>query len=233
MASQQLSLPCLQSIFGDYHIDGPDHGNSHEPIPESPFTLSAAIPYPEDGQYRASPPVTELAAFSLRSPKCPQCRGKRFDYTAYFHNPRFFRAPPHALLAPIERSYVLKNRLSSILVTYIVHDLHDDHVMADIKADITDWVELVSKLAGEVGDRAVHAEGVAEALAGVELWTADFARQLRDHLDHLTGQKMEVPRGWKKEVLSEFRKRWESVWICCANACAYHQEMVSPIEQGM
>ncbi|EKD14628.1 uncharacterized protein L3040_000151 [Drepanopeziza brunnea f. sp. 'multigermtubi'] len=228
---EHTSLPSLGSIFGNYQFGAPSQVNANDGVPESPFTVLPATQ--QTFGPPASPPVIELAAFSLecpaaqKSPPCGQCRGARFDFTKYFHNEKFFRAPPHELLKMIEQSYLLKNRLGSILVTYIVHNLHDDHRMADILTAITDWVDMVASLIEAVSESMINAAGVADALAAVEAWTSGFAGQLREHLGQLTGQKMEVPAGWKKQMLSEFRKRWESVWIRCANACAYHQDVVS------
>ncbi|KAH9224724.1 hypothetical protein DL95DRAFT_378371, partial [Leptodontidium sp. 2 PMI_412] len=139
------SLPNWASLFGDYQLGSNSRSRSYEEdIPHSPFSDPPV--FSNDGlpsfsqASLASPPVSELAAFSLKNPKCPQCKGKRFDFTAYFHNPKFFRAPPHELLDLVERSYVLKDRLQSILITYIVHDLQEDHRMQDVRADILDWV---------------------------------------------------------------------------------------------
>ncbi|KAH7336179.1 hypothetical protein BKA65DRAFT_351768, partial [Rhexocercosporidium sp. MPI-PUGE-AT-0058] len=146
-------------------------------------------------------------------PKCPQCKGKRFDFTAYFHNPKVFNTPPHELLDLVERSYILKNRLESILVTYIVHDLREDHRIQDSQDDVHDWVRQVASLAVEVKEGMIQGEGVSAELAGVQAWTEGMANRLGCHLERANGLKMEVPKGWKKEVLCDFRKQWEKVWI--------------------
>lgn len=221
------SLPIIGSLFGNYQFGDRSPIQFPRAVPESAYTV-----LPTNRQATgppASPPVHELAAFSLENPsrrfQCAMCRGDHYDFTKYFHNKKFFSVPPHELLGKVERSYILKNRLSSILVTYITHNLHDDHMMVDIEKAIDDWVNLVAALVAEVTESMIDTEGVADALAGVEGWTKEFAGQLREHLGKLTRQKMEVPAGWMKEMLSYFRKRWECVWICCANACAYPQDV--------
>ncbi|KAH7418083.1 hypothetical protein BKA64DRAFT_187773 [Cadophora sp. MPI-SDFR-AT-0126] len=234
MKSHDTALPSHARLFGEYQIGGNSRGQTFELVPESPFTAPLVFAnhgLPSFSQApAASPLINELAAFSLKPPKCPQCKGKSFDFTAYFHNPRIFASPPHELLDLVERSYILKNRLHSILVTYILHDLRDDHMMQDVRSDIHDWVRQVTNLAAEARKDLGKADGVEDGLAGVKAWTEGTANQLGEHLELFKGQKMEVPKGWKKEVLSEFRKQWEKVWIACANACAYHQGIIS--QQG-
>ncbi|KAG4442806.1 hypothetical protein IFR05_001687 [Cadophora sp. M221] len=231
------SLPNWGSMFGHYQLDGNSRSQSYEEnIPQSPFSNPPVFPnhgLPSTSQASpASPPVSELAAFSLRSPKCPHCKGKRFDFRAYFHNPKFFRAPPHELLNLVERSYVLRNRLQSLLVTYIVNDLREDHRMQDVRADIIDWVRQVSNLSGEIREGMNQVDGVSAGLAGVEAWTEGMANSLGEHLDRSNGMRMEVPKGWMREILSDFRKQWEKVWISCANACAYRQGLRRSFEQN-
>jgi len=231
MDHREVPLPSHSRLFGDYQIGGNSRARAFEPVPESPFTVPLNFSnhgLPSSSQDSStSPPVNELASFSLRPPKCPQCKGKRFDFTAYFHNPKFFHSPPHELLDLVERSYILKNRLQSILVTYIVNDPRGDHMMQDVRADILDWVCHVANLSAEVSQSLGHADGVEVALAGVKLWTEGMANRLGEHLERCNGQKMEVPKGWRKEVLSDSRKQWEKVWIACANACAYHRGIAS------
>lgn len=100
-------------------------------------------------------------------------------------------------------------------------------MMQDVRADILDWVCHVANLSAEVSQSLGHADGVEVALAGVKLWTEGMANRLGEHLERCNGQKMEVPKGWRKEVLSDSRKQWEKVWIACANACAYHRGIAS------
>ncbi|PVH84983.1 hypothetical protein DL98DRAFT_584042 [Cadophora sp. DSE1049] len=231
MDPHDAALPTHSRLFGNYQIGGNSRGQALEPVPESPFTVPPLFPNHGLPSFSQAPPislpVSELAAFSLRPPECPQCKGRRFDFTAYFHNPKFFHSPPHELLDLVERSYILKNRLQSILVTYIVHDLRDDHMMQDVRADILDWVRQVANLAMDIRGGLGKADGVEDGLVGVQAWTEETANRLREHLERYHGQKMEVPKGWTKEVLSDFRKQWETVWIAYANACAHHQGLAS------
>ncbi|KAK0112938.1 hypothetical protein ONS95_014656 [Cadophora gregata] len=224
--SEQALLEKQTLLFGNYQVGSNSRGGAVEAIPESP--LSATPGFKSNGLLSFSQtssalqPIKELASFSLRSPKCPQCKGKRFDFTAYFHNPRFFSSPPHELLYLVERSYVLKNRLQSILVTYIVHDLRSDHMMQDVCADIQDWVLQVANLTAEVRGCMGRADGVEGELVAVQAWTEEMANRMAEHLERFNGKKMEVPKGWKKETLSDFRKQWEKVWITCASTCTNH-----------
>ena len=58
---------------------------------------------------------------SLRPQLCPGCRGRKYNFTAYFHNRNLFQTPPHHLIHLVEHSYTLKNQLQSLLVTYVFH----------------------------------------------------------------------------------------------------------------
>lgn len=130
----------------------------------------------------------------------------------------------------VERSYVLKNRLQSLLVTYIVNDLREDERVQDIRDDFLEWVRQVAKLAEEVGGGMRRVEGVEVGLEAVKAWSEGMARSLVEHLNQSGGKKMEVQKGWRKEVLSEFRRQWEAVWIAYANNCAHQPEI--PSAQG-
>ncbi|CZS98658.1 hypothetical protein WAI453_001920 [Rhynchosporium graminicola] len=225
MSLHEDPFPNYTNLFGDFHFGNNARSQAYESIPESPLTENAVLrtqlhlafnPIPA-----SSPPTNELAAVSLRSPKCPQCKGTRFDFTSYFHNARIFRSPPHELLNLVERSYVLKNRLQSLLVTYIINDLREEIRIQDIRHDIIAWVQEVANLADQVREIMDQAEGVSAGLYSVQMWTGKMASQLESHLERSNGLKMDVQKGWKKGVLFEFRKKWEIVWVVCANACSY------------
>ncbi|KAL2069082.1 hypothetical protein VTL71DRAFT_15420 [Oculimacula yallundae] len=236
MSLPEISHPHYTNLFGDFQFGATSHSQAHESIPESPFTTSSFLQThnfpPFHPNPPTSPPTNTLASISLRSPKCPQCKTKRFDFTSYFHNARIFRSSPHELLDLIERTYVLKNRLQSILVTYIVNDLREGLRMGDIRAEILDWVRQVEELVEQVREGMGEAEGVESGLESVKLWSEEMAGKMEEHLERSGGLKTDMQKGWKKAVLSEFRREWEIVWIACANACPYRQETSEKLREN-
>lgn len=154
-----------------------------------------------------SPPITEFAATSLTTkPSCTYCRGRRYDYTAYFHNTTVFAEPPHELLKLVEESYVQKNRLQSLLINYVLRAIDQDDIQ-QIQKDLEAWETQVHNLAATIGE--------SDALANLRSWTSRVKRQLWEHVVGM--QKMEMWPGRSKELVSEFRKLWEAVWIKCVS----------------
>src|ERR1700692_3638771 len=92
-------------------------------------------------------------------PQCAQCKGQKYGFTAYFHNTKIFPEPPHELLPWVERSYLLKNRLQSLLVTYTVHEF-DPTYLHDIEIVINSFRLQVEALAHEVGSWGSGSERV-------------------------------------------------------------------------
>jgi hypothetical protein len=137
------------------------------------------------------------------------CKGQKYGFTAYFHNPKIFPEPPHELLPLIEQSYVLKNRLKSLLVTYIMRGLEPGGVQ-EAENEATVWTQLVEDLLSEVVASAAGFELDLRTLEEVRKWTRELTRQIRDSL--VGRQKLEMPKGRLLVLLLEFRKLWEGVW---------------------
>jgi hypothetical protein len=137
------------------------------------------------------------------------CKGQKYGFTAYFHNPKIFPEPPHELLPLIEESYVLKNRLESLLVTYIMRGLEPGGVQ-EAKNEASVWSQLVKDLLSEVVASAVGFELDLRPLEEVRKWTREMTRQIRDSL--VGRQKLEMPKGRLLILLLEYRKLWEGVW---------------------
>ena len=182
------------------------------------------------------PPVTSISSTlpSLDSPsppqsrpQCPQCRGQKYGFTAYFHNINIFPEPPHALLPWVERSYLLKNRLQSLLVSYTVQQFEPAYLQ-DIEIDINNWRLQVEAFAREVGSWGSGSERVVNAVKEVHHWSKAMVKQLWDHV--VGNQMLPMPKGRIKELVLEFRKGWEGVWV--ASAEHLRQFMVSRGTEG-
>jgi hypothetical protein len=191
------------------------HAYNYPPNPH-PNTSYIDPTRPEQNEY---PPLTSISStlpsLDESSPpqtrlQCAQCKGQKYGFTAYFHNNKIFPEPPHALLPWVERSYLLKNRLQSLLVTYTVQQFEPAY-MRDIEIDINNWRLQVESLAHEVGSWGSGSEQVVNAVTEVHQWTRGMAKQLWDHVVGI--QMLPMPKGRVKELVLEFRKGWERVWI--------------------
>src|SRR5271168_4302051 len=131
--------------FAQTPTSNPTH---QEPIP---------FPTPQSGPPSETPPdpnsptplASELTTLSLIAPRCPLCKGEKYGFTAYFHNANIFSEPPHDLIRMVEKSYVLRNRLKSVLITYAMHDVEQDRVEI-IMEEIDNWGQQVGCLIDEV-----------------------------------------------------------------------------------
>jgi hypothetical protein len=177
------------------------------------------IPRSEENDF---PPLTSISSTlpsldahsPLQSqPACIHCKGQKYSFTAYFHNAKIFPEPPHEVLHWVERSYILKNRLQSLLVTYALHTVEIDHIR-DIEVEINNWAMRVDALAHEVGSCGSGSERILSALTEVHRWMKGMIEQLWKHVRG--AQTLPMPKGRLKEVVLEFRKAWERVWIACA-----------------
>ncbi|KAE8441715.1 hypothetical protein EG329_004544 [Mollisiaceae sp. DMI_Dod_QoI] len=194
-------------MFGNFQLGSPRISCADEPNPAPP---AYCLPTPEmqDSQplhvTSISPTITDSAKTLLAPKSCLYCRGRRYDYTAYFHNTKVFAEPPHELLTLVEESYVQKNRLQSLLINYALRDIQEDNI-EQIQKELTTWEAQVHNLATAVGD--------TDALLHLRSWASKMMQQLWEHVSGL--QKMEMPPGRSKEFVSEFRKLWEAVWVRC------------------
>ena len=153
--------------------------------------------------------TSELPALSLEATLCPLCKGQKYGFTAYLHNLKIFPEPPHDLLPFIEKSYVLKNRLKSLLVTYIMRNLEQDGAQ-EAEKEVQFWGQLVEGLLSDVAASAVGFELSLYPLEEVWKWTEEMTRQIRESI--AGRQKMEMPKGRLLALLLELRKLWEEVW---------------------
>ncbi|PMD27840.1 hypothetical protein NA56DRAFT_653660 [Hyaloscypha hepaticicola] len=170
-------------------------------------------------QQNEFPPLTSISSTlpSLDGPsppqsrqQCPQCKGQKYGFEAYFHNINIFPEPPHALLPWVERSYLLKNRLQSLLVSYTVQKFERAYLQ-DIEIDINNWRLQVEAFAHEVASWRSGSERVVNAVKEVHQWSKTMVKQLWDHV--VGNQMLPMPKGRVKEMLLEFRKGWEKVWV--------------------
>lgn len=207
MAALGTPFPYGHDLFGDFQL-----GSSKQyPTDEHPRAPPLYYPASCETQYSQSldvaslsPPLAEIASESLARMSCVHCRGRRYDYTAYFHNTKIFVEPPHELLKFVEESYVQKNRLQSLLINYGLRDIQQDST-DQIKKDLELWETQVHNLAMTIGDD--------EVLEHLRSWASNTMKQLWEHV--VGTHKMDLPPGRAKELASEFRKLWEAVWIKC------------------
>ena len=156
-----------------------------------------------------TPLASELATLSFKQQPCPLCKGQKYGFTAYFHNTKVFSKPPHELLAMVEKSYLLKNRLKSLLVTYGMREV-EQYQLQEVEGDIAAWSQQVHDLISEVISSAVEFALDLQWLEKVQTWTKDVTKQLREKI--WLEDEMEMPNGSLDEVLQGFRKAWEGVW---------------------
>jgi hypothetical protein len=154
-------------------------------------------------------------------PQCAHCKGQKYGFTAYFHNTKIFPEPPHALLPWVERSYLLKNRLQSLLLTYTVQEF-DTAYLHDIENEINNFRLRVEGLVHEVSSWGSGSERVVKAVVEVHQWAEEMVKQLWDHV--VGNQRLPMPTGRAKELVLEFRKGWERVWIGSAE---HHQQFLT------
>jgi len=194
----------------------PDINHSDRPQQNLYDAISPNLP----GFSPAPPPIAEvlpvspitggLATGSPQPSVCIQCKGQKYGFSAYFHNPRIFLEPPHHLLHLIEQSYFLRDRLKSLLVTYAMRAVDTDQTQT-IENEIHSWQREVACFANHVLCSAVLFELRVRPLDDVKMWSTEMSKQL---VDHIRGFKtLEMPRGRLQVLLSEFRRAWESVWL--------------------
>lgn len=238
MAAPNTPFSYSDSLFGNFQIGA--SRTPHPPSPSSNFkSLGPPPPYspyvtspPPDQQQQVhrqlslaslSPPLSEIASSSgsqlpqNQKQSCPSCRGNRYDYTSYFHNSRIFSSPPHQLLPFIEESYVLKNLLQSLLFNYVVRSERDESSEM-VKLSLEAWnakVEgLLIRVRAELVGRATN--GMAEVEEAMSKLRAGVQNIVTLIWLHISGERrMDMSPARMKEVVCEFRKLWEAVWVRC------------------
>jgi hypothetical protein len=213
-----MNLPPLNELRKQDAFTSPVgiHHTYHYPPPPQLNTPYLDVPRSAQNDF---PPLTSISS-TLPSldgpplpegrPQCAECKGQKYGFTAYFHNTNIFPEPPHELLPWVERSYLLKNRLQSLLVTYTVHEF-DPTYLHDIEIVINSFRLQVEGLAHEVGSWGSESERVVSAVTEVHQWSKGMVKQLWDHVVGI--QRLPMPKGRAKELVLEFRKGWERVWI--------------------
>lgn len=104
------------------------------------YCIPSTSPIPQTGRHTLTPPSNGTEALSPSRLLCSQCKGQKYGFSAYFHNTRIFLEPPHEILGLVERSYVLRDRLKSLLVTYAMRPVDQERVM-EIEREINVWQE--------------------------------------------------------------------------------------------
>ena len=145
-----------------------------------------------------------------QSPSCVHCKGHRYGFSAYFHNPKLFSEPPHHLLHLVEQSYFLRDRLKSLLVTYAMRPLETDQTQV-IENEIHGWQREVACFANHVLCSALTFELRVRPLDEVRRWATEMSKQLAEHVQGV--KRLDMPKGRLQVLLTEFRRAWELVWI--------------------
>ncbi|KAH8597946.1 hypothetical protein B0O99DRAFT_483464, partial [Bisporella sp. PMI_857] len=141
---------------------------------------------------------------------CEQCKGQRYGFTAYFHNPNIFSEPPHHLLSWVEQSYLFRDRLKSLIVTYAMREFEAEG-LCKIEDGINSWVRNIGVFTTHLLCSAQKFELNILPLEEVKRWTSEMSKQLMDHVQG--HKKLEMPRGRLQALLTEFRWCWEAVWL--------------------
>jgi hypothetical protein len=156
--------------------------------------------------------ASKLETLSLRGILCHSCKGKKYSFTSYFHNTKIFFEPPHEILPVVEESYILRDRLKSLLVTYAMRDLEQDQTQ-NSQTQILNWKFRVEVLIDEVMSSACNAGFILnrERLDDVRKWSDIILDEARYYVSGKATLKM--PSDRLAAVMLEYRKVWETVWI--------------------
>jgi hypothetical protein len=216
-----MNLPPLSELYshgtflgtaGTTHLNHlPVQTNQNRPYPNFPRTEENE--FPPLTSISSTLPSFDVPLSPQNLPVCEQCKGQKYNFTAYFHNTKIFAEPPHHLLNCVERSYILKNQLQSLLVTYALQEVDPDHIQ-DIEVEINTWGTQVDSLAHEVASFWSRIDPVLNVVTEVHRWTKAMMKQIWEHVQGT--QMLPMPKGRVKELVLAFRKGWEGVWIACA-----------------
>jgi hypothetical protein len=215
------------SAVMDAHEMSPGYANFHsleqygfQPMPQYHFTpplnLSFQTPRDHDEDSSVSSPQlqlpnAELETLSLEKKTCHLCKGKKYGFTSYFHNTKIFSEPPHDLINQVEKSYRLKDRLKSLLVTYVMREGVEDRISVIVK-EIQDWATWVGILEHDVLMAARNSCIALDTgpLNEVREWRNAMVWKVQEHVSRRAN--MGMPKGRLAELLLEYRKKWEVVW---------------------
>lgn len=186
------------------------------PIPPTDFSSFAFQQNDEDHLVADASHVlsagSELETLSLAGSLCLLCKGKKYGFTAYFHNHKIFPEPPHEILPLVEESYMLRDRLKSLLVTYAMRGVEQDEVES-VMTQVYHWEFSVGALTDEVMTSASNAGFVLNLgrLDDVRKWKDTIVDELKYYVLGQGQGRMERAR--LAALMLEYRKVWEPVWI--------------------
>jgi hypothetical protein len=164
------------------------------------------------GTHQVAISDSTLETLSMIGDSCPFCKGRKYGFTAYFHNLRIFFEPPHDILRLVEESYILRDRLKSLLVTYTMRDV--EHGEAEsMMAHIHHWDFSVGALTDEVMNSASNSGFVLNLgyLDGIRSWKDATVDEFKYYVSEQV--QIKLPKGRLAALMLEYRKAWEAVWI--------------------
>jgi hypothetical protein len=157
----------------------------------------------------------KFETLSLIESPCLFCKGKKYGFTAYFHNHKIFPEPPHEILPLVEESYVLRDRLKSLLVTYAIRDVEQDEA-ENVMVQIHHWDFSVGALTDEVMNSASNSGFVLNLgrLDDVRKWKDAIVGEFKYYVSAPAQMKQtKLPSGRLSALMLEYRKVWEAVWM--------------------
>ncbi|KAF7870386.1 hypothetical protein EAF04_004132 [Stromatinia cepivora] len=187
-----------------YEPDGTSTIASTPPMPGiQPVNGSSSSLQPSSASQLSHPSQQTIA------PPCPQCKGHKYGFTPYFHNTDIFPEPPHDLLMFVEQTYLLRNRLKSLMINYVTRRV-DNSRLEVISNEIVEWKGRVECLAREILISSMGFELNTEGLEAVNDWAAEVVQRLNNHVHGIV--RMELSNEDQKGLLIDFKKLWEVVW---------------------
>ena len=125
------------------------------------------------GQLSPSSLTADASELGVKPPGCALCKGTKYSFTPYFHNTKYFLKPPHEIILLVEKSYILKNRLHSLLVSYVLRDVEQDHVQ-QVQSEIKAWSQQVDSLESEFLEEVSGSEWFSSALTDAHIWKQEM-----------------------------------------------------------
>lgn len=206
--NMSLELPKPQTSF-DFSATPPS--NSFPPAGYSSFdTQRKNEESLISGPAQVVSTSVKLESLSFTRNLCPLCKGKKYGFSAYFHNLKIFPEPPHAILPLVEESYMLRDRLKSLLVTYAMREVEQGQ---DVMAQVHHWEFSVGALTDEVMNSASNSGFVLNLgrLDDVRKWLTNIVDEFGYYVSCQAHMKLSRMR--LAELMIEYRRIWEFVWI--------------------
>ncbi|KAJ8067177.1 hypothetical protein OCU04_004542 [Sclerotinia nivalis] len=187
-----------------YEPDGTSTNASTPPMPGIQQVNGSSSSLQPSSASQLSHPSQQTIA-----PTCPQCKGHKYGFTSYFHNTNIFSEPPHDLLMFVEQTYLLRNRLKSLMINYVTRRV-DNNRLEVISNEIMEWKGRVECLAREILISSMGFELNTEGLEAVNDWAAELVQRLNNHVRGIV--RIELSNEDQKGLLIDFKKLWEVVW---------------------